>query len=84
MKFIKKIKMFFKKCWNWVWSKTTIDEKAKSTIEKIDKRLDRVKEESKDVVEAVKDVGSQVKDVVSAAKGSTKRRGRPRKNEKKA
>jgi len=68
-----------KKGWDWVWSKTTVDEKAKEVIEEIDSRLDRVKEESKDVVDAIKEVSSQAKDVVDAAKGKTKRRGRPKK-----
>lgn len=65
-----------KKGWDWVWSKTTIDEKAIAAVEETKRRARRVKEELSDVGEELKDVVDQSKDVVAAAKGK-KRRGRP-------
>lgn len=67
-----------KKGWDWIWSKTTVDEKAKEVVEETKYRAKRVKEEFKEVKEEIKDVVKQSKDVVAAAKGD-KRRGRPRK-----
>ena len=67
-----------KKGWDWVWSKTTIDEKAIEVVEETKHRAKRIKEEFSDVKKELKDVVEQSKDVVAAAKGN-KRRGRPRK-----
>lgn len=72
------------KGWNWIWGKTQLDEKVKEKTKDLNQKFDRIKEESKDVVEAVKEVKNQVKDVTEVVKTTTKRRGRPRKNEKKA
>ena len=66
------------KGWNWVWSKTTIDEKVEAAVEEAGRRFDNVKQEAKDVIEAVKEVGNQIEDVAEAASGK-KRRGRPKK-----
>lgn len=51
-----------KKGWDWVWSKTTIDEKAIAS--------------AKEVKSRTKNVAKELSDVVDAAKGK-KRRGRP-------
>jgi len=65
------------KSWKWVWSKTTVDEKAIAVVKEVKSRAKNVAAEMGDVVE-------QSKDVIDAAKG-TKRRGRPAgsKNKKK-
>ena len=57
------------KSWKWVWSKTTVDEKAIAAVEEVKSRAKNVAAEMSDVVE-------QSKDVIDAAKGK-KRRGRP-------
>ena len=67
-----------KKGWNFLLSKTTIDEKVEAVVEEAGRRIDNIKAEAKDVVEAVKDVADQAEDVIDAAKGK-KRRGRPKK-----
>jgi hypothetical protein len=69
-----------KKGWDWVWSKTEIDEKAIEVVEETKRRAKRVKEEMADVATELKEVKEQAKDVVAAAKGG-KRRGRPRKKQ---
>jgi|TARA_B110000977_G_scaffold90045_1_gene119612 hypothetical protein len=65
------------KSWKWVWSKTTVDEKAIAVVKEVKSRAKNVATEMGDVVE-------QSKDVIDAAKGK-KRRGRPAgsKNKKK-
>jgi|TARA_R100000479_G_scaffold70976_1_gene34403 prefoldin subunit 5 len=65
------------KGWNWVWSKTTVDEKVEAAVEEAGKRIKAMKEEAKDVAKAVKEVGNQIGDVADAAAGK-KRRGRPK------
>jgi len=67
-----------KKGWDWIWSKTTVDEQAIEAVKEVKQRAKRVKEELADVKEAVKEAVEQSKDVVDAAKGN-KRKGRPRK-----
>ena len=67
-----------KKGWDWVWSKTEVDEKAIEVVKETKRRAKRVKEELQDVKKEIKDVVDQSKDVVAAAKGD-KRKGRPRK-----
>jgi hypothetical protein len=69
-----------KKGWNWIWSKTEIDEKAIEVVEETKRRAKRVKEEMADVATELKEVKEQAKDVVAAAKGA-KRRGRPKKKQ---
>lgn len=49
------------KAWNWIWSKTEIDEKAIEVVEEIQYRKVLVKEELKDVVNAVKGIPSKPK-----------------------
>jgi hypothetical protein len=67
-----------KRGWNWVWSKTTIDEKAVATVKEIKKRYKLTAQELADVADAIKEVGNQIGDLDDAATGK-KRRGRPRK-----
>ena len=66
------------KGWNFLLSKTTIDEKVEAAIEEAEKRFEAVKAESKDVLKAVEEVAEQAADVADALKGK-KRRGRPKK-----
>ena len=83
------MKNWFKKTWNWLLGKTTVDEKVvevvkevKEDIKIIRERAKRVAEEAKDVQAAVKEVVKQSKDVVDAARGG-QRKGRksyPKKN----
>jgi hypothetical protein len=49
------------KTWNWILSKTTVDEKAIEVIDEIEVRSTRVKEELKDVVDAAKGVPTKPK-----------------------
>lgn len=62
------------KGWNWIWSKTTVDEQAIAAVQEVKERAANVAEEIKDVKEAVQDVVQESKDVVSAAKGKPKRK----------
>ena len=67
--------------WDWVFSKTTIDEKVVATVKETKKRVKAVKAEIKDVADAVKEVGNQVGDIGDAVKGKA-RKGRKKKNVK--
>ena len=67
------------KGWNWIWSKTEIDEKAIAVAKEVKRRAELAYEEGADVVDAVKEVGNQAGDVIDAVKGK-KRRGRKPKN----
>jgi coenzyme F420-reducing hydrogenase beta subunit len=49
------------KGWNWIWSKTEIDEKTIEVVEEIQYRKQLIKEELKDVVDAVKGIPSKPK-----------------------
>ena len=60
--------------WEWVFSKTTIDEKVIATVKETKKRV-------KDVSEAVKEVGNQIGDIGDAVKGKA-RKGRKKKDVK--
>ena len=70
-----------KKGWNWVWSKTDIDEKAVATVKEIKKRYKLTAQELADVADAIKEVGNQIGDLDDAATGK-KRRGRKPKSKK--
>jgi phage shock protein A len=83
---LSKVFGYIKSAWNWLLSKTTIDEKVievaedvketvQETVQETRRRTKRVKEEAADVVAAIKEVGRQAKDVADAAKGN-KRKGR--------
>ena len=63
---------YLKRFWNWLLSKTTIDEQ-------IEAKVAEIKEEVQDVVEAAKVVAEEAKDVVEAVKP---KRGRKSKAQK--
>lgn len=65
-----------KKGWDWIWSKTTIDEKTIAVVKETKRRAKRVSEEIADVGQELKEAAVQSKDIVSAAAGK-KRKGRP-------
>jgi hypothetical protein len=62
------------KGWNWIWSKTTVDEQAIAVVQEVKERTEDVIEEFKDVKESVQEVVQETKDVVDAAKGKPKRK----------
>jgi uncharacterized protein with GYD domain len=68
--------------WNWVFSKTTIDEKVVATVKETKKRAKAVKEEIKDVAVAVKEVGNQIGDIGGAVKGKARKGRKKKKNAK--
>jgi len=63
---------YLKRFWNWLLSKTTLDEKVEAKVAEI-------KEEVADVVEAAKNVAEEAKDVVETVKP---KRGRKAKTQK--
>ncbi len=67
-----------KKGWDYLLSKTTLDENVKAVIDEAEDRYKAVIEEAKDVLKAVEEVADQAQDVIEATKGK-KRRGRPKK-----
>jgi uncharacterized protein with GYD domain len=75
------MKKMINRFWNWVFSKTTIDEKVVATVKETKKRAKAVKEEIKDVAVAIKEVGNQIGDIGGAVKGKA-RKGRKKKNAK--
>tara|TARA_R100000458_G_scaffold8879_1_gene7024 strand:+ start:36 stop:266 length:231 start_codon:yes stop_codon:yes gene_type:complete len=72
------IKQFFKNTWNYIWSKTTVDEKAVETVKEIQKRYKLTKQELADVAKAIKEVGNQIGDIDDAIAGK-ERKGRKKK-----
>jgi len=72
------IKKFFSNVWNYIWSKTTVDEKAIATAKEVKKRYKSTKKELTDVAKAMKEVGNQIGDIDDAIAGK-KRKGRKRK-----
>jgi len=52
---------FLKKLWNWLLSKTTLDEKVEAKVAEVEKEV-------AEVVEAVKVVVKETKDVVKTVK----------------
>lgn len=77
---LKKILHSIKRFWIWLFSKTTLDEKAIEIAEETKIRVKAVAQEAKDVKNAVKEVGNQIEDIADAAKGK-KRRGRKPKSQ---
>ncbi len=61
--------------WNYMWSKTSIDEKAIDTVKEIKRRYKLTTQELADVAQAIKEVGNQIGDIDDAVKGK-ERRGR--------
>ena len=68
-------KQYCKDVWNYLWSKTTVDEKAIATVKEIKKRYKLTTDELKDVAKAIKEVGNQIGDIDNALKGE-ERKGR--------
>ena len=68
-------KQYWKDMWNYMWSKTDIDEKVISTLEEIQKRYKLTAKELADVGNAIKQVGNQIDDIPRALAGK-KRKGR--------
>ena len=66
-------KQYWKDMWNYVWSKTSVDEKAIATIKEIKKRYKLTAQELKDVADAVKEVGNQLGDIDNALKGKARK-----------
>ena len=69
------IKQFCKDLWNYLWSKTTVDEKAIATVKEIKKRYKLTTQELSDVAQAIKEVGNQIGDIDNALAGK-ERKGR--------
>ena len=66
-------KQYWKDMWNYIWSKTSVDEKAIATIKEIKKRYKLTAQELKDVADAVKEVGNQLGDIHDALKGKARK-----------
>jgi prefoldin subunit 5 len=75
---IKLTKKYLKDVWAYLWSLTTVDEKAVEVVEEVKKRAKNVKKEIKDVGEAIAEVGDQIGDIPGAIKGEA-RKGRKKK-----
>ena len=67
------IKKFVKDVWSYLWSKTTIDEKAIATVKEIKKRYKLTAEELADVAKAIKEVGNQIGDIDDAIAGKARK-----------
>ena len=66
-------KQYTKDVWNLLWSKTSIDEKAISTVKEIKKRYKLTAQELSDVAKAIKEVGNQLGDIDDAIKGKARK-----------
>ena len=66
-------KQYIKDVWNLLWSKTSIDEKAISTVKEIKKRYKLTVQELSDVAKAIKEVGNQLGDIDDAIKGKARK-----------
>ena len=66
-------KQYWKDMLNYIWSKTSVDEKAIATIKEIKKRYKLTAQELKDVADAVKEVGNQLGDIDDALKGKARK-----------
>ncbi len=67
------IKKFVKDVWAYLWSKTTVDEKAIATVKEIKKRYKLTAEELADVAKAMKEVGNQIGDIDDAIAGKARK-----------
>ena len=72
-------KQYWRDMWNYLWSKTSIDEKAVATVNEIKKRYNLTAQELQDVASAIKEVGNQIGDIDDALRGN-ERKGRKTKN----
>jgi hypothetical protein len=68
-------KQYCKDVWNYIWSKTTVDEKAIAAVKEIKRRYKLTSNELRDVANAIKEVGKQVGDIDNALRGE-ERKGR--------
>jgi len=66
-------KQYCKDVWNYLWSKTTVDEKTIATVKEIKKRYKLTTDELKDVAKAIKEVGNQIDDIPNALKGKARK-----------
>jgi hypothetical protein len=66
---------FFKDMWNYLWDKTSVDEKAIAAVKEIKRRYKLTTQELKDVAKAIREVGNQIGDIDNALKGE-ERKGR--------
>ena len=71
----KTTKQYCKNVWNYIWSKTTVDEKAIATVKEIKRRYKLTSDELRDVAKAIKEVGNQFGDIDNALRGE-ERKGR--------
>ena len=71
----KTTKQYCKNVWNYIWSKTSVDEKAIATVKEIKRRYKLTSDELRDVAKAIKEVGNQVGDIDNALRGE-ERKGR--------
>ncbi len=69
------IKRFLKDIWTYLWSKTSLDEKAMETLAEVKKRYKLTAQEIQDIAAAMKEVGNQIDDIPAALAGK-KRKGR--------
>ena len=64
------------KGWNFIWSKTSVDEEAIRVAKELQARAEAAAEELVEVKDAIIEVGDQIEDVASAIKGKkTKKNG---------
>ena len=68
-----KTKQYCKGLWNSLWSKTTVDEKAISTLKEIKRRYNLTAQELLDVANAMKEVGTQLGDIDNALRGEERK-----------
>ena len=66
-------KQYWKDMWNYMWSKTSIDEKAIDTVKEIKRRYKLTTQELADVAQAIKEVGNQIGDIDDAVNGKERR-----------
>ena len=66
-------KKYFYDLWVFMWSMTTVDERAKATSKEIKRRAKNVKKELQDVGKAMKEVGNQIDDIDDALKGKARK-----------
>ena len=66
-------KQYFIDVWTYLWSKTTVDEKAIATVSEIKRRYKLTTEELKDVARAINEVGNQIEDIPNALKGKARK-----------
>jgi len=66
-------KQYWKDVWALLWSKTTVDEKAISTVKEIKRRFKLTSQELADVAVAIKEVGNQIGDIDDAVKGKSRK-----------